>query len=133
LEDRPDELVGSDALDQNAGGTSVAGGLGDGSVGVASQDQDRRVHAGGAQPPGGLDAVEPRRHADVHEDHVRLDEQGRRDSLVTAGGLGDHLDAGLGEQVTEQAAQRGVVVDQQDSRPRSWWDVDVGWRAGRYR
>jgi hypothetical protein len=78
-------------------------------------------------PPGGLQAVQPR-HLDIHQHHGRAVPADRVDSLLAVLGLGHDLDAGLGLQNQPEApADQRLVVGQDygDRRdPRSEHRVD---------
>jgi hypothetical protein len=65
----------------------------------------------GADARGGADAVEPG-HADIHQDHIRAQRQGRADGLFAVAGLPDHGHVGLGVQDhAEAVAHERLVVD----------------------
>ena len=65
----------------------------------------------GADPPGGLDAVDLG-HRDVHEDHVGLQLVGQADRLLAVGGLADDVEALLDHRAAQALAQHPVVVGQ---------------------
>jgi hypothetical protein len=63
---------------------------------------------------GDFDAV-PAGHADVDEADVGPELAGEADGLAPVGGLGDHVDAGLGlEDEAQPAADHRLVVGEQD-------------------
>jgi len=85
-------------------------------VGVPAQDDDRCLRQETLQAAGDLDAVDPARHEDVHDDHIRLPGCCVAQRLFAAGGLPDDGDVGLSGKVGAQPApDNAVVADQCDT------------------
>src|SRR4051794_21306172 len=81
-------------------------------VGVERRDHDdgdRVLDTGAGEQPGGLDAVQLR-HADVEQADVRAQLTAEGDGLASVGGLGDHLDGGLGGEDRGQAGPDDALV-----------------------
>jgi hypothetical protein len=75
-----------------------------------------RVAAELGHPPRRLDPVELR-HADVHQDDVRLELAGELHRLGAVGRLADHVEVVLGvEDHPEAGADEGLVVGDEDAR-----------------
>jgi hypothetical protein len=109
------QLVGVDVLEQVAGGARLDRlahpglGLLDGQhhhPGVGHRPGDRL---------GGPDAPEDR-HANVHQDHIRLDRLGKVDRLLAVARLGHHLEVGVhGEGRLDAVPGQRMVVCYQDA------------------
>ena len=71
----------------------------------------------GRDPPRRLDPVDPR-HPDVHQHEIRPQRRRHRDGVLAAGGLTDDAEAGRrADDLADETAERGVIVDRQDGRP----------------
>src|SRR5918999_751353 len=86
-----------------------------GSVGEAGQHHDDRAGGDGvgAQPPAGLDAVEPR-HVVVEQDHLRAILEGGFEGLLTVARLAQPEPADVPERGEDEPPYVRVVVDDED-------------------
>lgn len=115
--DRPRDLIRLRALADETAGTRAE--RGDHVLVLLERREDQharlRERGVGADRGGRVDAVH-RRHADVHEHHVRPGLAGERDGLCTVGGLTHDHDARLGAQkLRHTRADEGLVVRQGDA------------------
>jgi hypothetical protein len=104
------EGLGEEVIRARRGGAVVGG-----PVGEAGQHDDRGVRGDGvgAQPPAGLDAVEPR-HVVVEQDDLRAILEGGFEGLLTVARLSQPEPADVVERGGDEPAYVRVVVDDED-------------------
>jgi len=113
--DEPEQVQRRERLGEEQVGAGGAGVALDAVVGVSGEHDDGRVGGDGlgAQPPAGLDAVQPR-HVDVEEDDRRLRVPGARDGLFTVSRLRHPVAGDVLERGGDEPPDGGVVVDDHD-------------------
>src|SRR5512132_125916 len=115
LDDRLDQLRGDPILCDVAGRAGVTRTVDVGGGVRARQYQYAGIRPRLANPPGRLDSVH-HRHADIHQDNVRLELQRQLDCLRTVARAPDDLEGALaGEDRLERLGEQPMVVHDQDA------------------
>src|SRR4029450_9168825 len=108
------ELACDPVFRQVAGGTRLPGLVHLAHVRAAGEDQDARLRIAGPNLLRGIDAVH-HGHADVHDDHVRLELLRQGDAVFAVVGSADDDDSVLArEHGLDHFDEEGLVVDDQD-------------------
>lgn len=75
-----------------------------------------------ADPRRRVDAVHRAGQLDVHQDQVRAQLGGQLDRILAALGVGDRLVAQAGQLELQITRDDGLVLDDEDARPRGGFD-----------
>ena len=120
--DGPGDLGNARVLGEISAGARLQRGEDRVIVSVGGQDDDLGLGPGSANPPGRLDAVEPR-HPQIHEDDVRAVALGEHHGLFAVGRRGDGVDPRRDLQQRHQpfAHERLIVGDQDPDRVTHDW------------
>jgi hypothetical protein len=115
LVDEPQQAQGGEGLGEEVIRARRGGAVADGAVGQPGEHDDRRTggHGVRAQPPAGLDAVEPR-HGVVEQDDLRAILEGGFEGLFSVARLPQPEAADAAEGGGDQPAYQRVVVDDED-------------------